>query len=295
MDKMIHVDIKKELKSEKNVFSLDLNISFSQGKFITLYGKSGAGKTSTLRMLAGLMVPDRGKIEVFGETWFDHSRKINQKPQKRRSGYVFQDFALFPNMTVNQNLKFAAGKHADIHHIASLIDLMEIADIRDRYPTTLSGGQKQRVALARTLAVKPKVLLLDEPLSSLDVDMRSKLQDYILKVHHEYKLSTLMVSHDMGEVAKLSDLVYVIEKGKIIRFGKPIEVFKQDRISGKFQFIGEILDLKKEDIVYVVTISIGNNIVRIVAENAEAELLNVGDKVMVASKAFNPLIRKIES
>ena len=135
--------------------------------------------------------------------------------------------------------------------------------------------------------------MLDEPLSALDIQMRSLLQDYILKVHKEFSLTTILVSHDIGEVIKMSDKIFIIDEGKITRQGTPIEVFSNKKVSGKFQFVGEILSIDKEDVVYIVTILIGVNIVKIVAVESEIHSMRVGDKVMVASKAFNPLLQKI--
>ena len=292
---MIHINLEKRLTAANGEMLLNVNFHIKKNSFITLYGDSGAGKTSILRMLSGLLNPDNGSITVNNKAWFNASKKINLKPQKRSVGFLFQDYALFPNMTVNENLQFALEKNQDQQVVTHLIDLIELTDLQHRKPDQLSGGQKQRVALARALVKKPEILLLDEPLSALDVTMRTKLQDYLLKVHKEFNLTTILVSHDVGEVVKMSDQIFMLENGKIIKQGNPLEVFINKQVSGKFQFTGEILHIEKEDVIYVVTILIGATIVKIVADASEIIDFKIGDKVNVASKAFNPLLQKIHS
>ncbi|WP_074405612.1 MULTISPECIES: ATP-binding cassette domain-containing protein [Aquimarina] len=290
---MIHIALQKELTAANGAMQLDVSISIEQGQLVTLYGDSGAGKTSILRMIAGLLQANEGRIIVNQNIWLDTKNGICLKPQQRKIGFVFQDYALFPNMTVKENLLFAVEKRQNKEIVNELIDIIELGDLQDRKPLNLSGGQKQRVALARALVRKPEILMLDEPLSALDIKMRTKLQDYILKVHKQFNLTTILISHEIGEVIKMSDTVFSIKNGKIIRQGKPIEVFTTKQISGKFQFSGEIIQIEKEDIIYIVTILIGSNFVKIVAEEDDIKTITVGDKVIVASKAFNPLLQKI--
>ena len=275
------------------LLALDVDFEIETGMLITLYGKSGAGKTSILRILAGLLAPDRGRIVVNGHTWLDTERRINLRPQKRKAGFVFQDYALFPNMTVRENLAFALPENGDRSTVQELIGIMELGELQHRRPDTLSGGQKQRVALARALVQRPDILMLDEPLSALDYEMRGKLQSHILQVHREYGLTTILVSHDTSEVFRMSDLVIVVEEGKIIRKGSPSEIFAQREVSGKFQFTGEVVMMEKQDFIYILSILIGKELVRVIATESEAEGLVTGDRVLVASKAFNPVIKKI--
>lgn len=291
---MIVLDIQKSLKTVNGTMGLDIQLEIEEGEFVTLYGESGVGKTSTLRMLSGLLKPDQGKIIINGETWFDSEKKINLDPQKREIGYVFQDYALFPNMTVAQNLEFAAEKNSNSKIVYELIDVMELETLKDRKPETLSGGQKQRIALARALVQQPKLLLLDEPLAALDIKIRMKLQDYIHKMHHHYGLTTILISHDIGEIIKLSDRVFVLEDGKNTRQGTPKEVFIQQKVSGKFSFTGEVLHIEKQDVIYIVTVLIQTNVVQVIAQENEIKNLTSGDKVFVASKAFNPMIYKMD-
>jgi len=291
---MIKIDIHKNLSAHDGNMNLHINCEIEKGELVTLYGESGAGKTSTLRILAGLLKPDKGEITIDNNTWVDTKNKIFLSPQKRNIGYVFQDYALFPNMTVLQNLEFASDSLQDKKVITDLIEMMELGELKNRKPQTLSGGQQQRVALARALVRKPDILLLDEPLAALDYKIRLKLQDYIAKIHHEYGLTTLLVSHDIGEIMKLSDRVIVLEQGKITRQGNPGEIFSNQNISGKFKFIGEVLKIEPQDVVIVVSVLIQNNVVKVIAEKSEVQSLRIGDKVVVASKAFNPILYKIE-
>ncbi|MEJ2616114.1 MAG: ATP-binding cassette domain-containing protein, partial [Ignavibacteriaceae bacterium] len=161
------------------------------------------------------------------------------------------------------------------------------------YPSTLSGGQKQRASLARAIVRKPEILLLDEPLSALDNEMRLKLQDYILKVHRLFNLTTILVSHDISEIFKMSDRVVRLNRGKITNEGIAAEVFKEKYISGKFRFTGDVLKIESDDVVYIVSVLVGNNIIKVIATQEEIENLKTGDKVMIVSKAFNPLIIKL--
>ena len=221
---MIEFRIEKKLLGPEGKMGLDVNTMIQEGEFVTLYGPSGAGKTSLFRILAGLLLPESGCIRVGDKVWFDSELKINLKPQERNIGMVFQDYSLFPNMSVRQNLEFALEKGQSRTIIEELLELIELNNLTTQRPAQLSGGQKQRVALARALVRRPKILLLDEPLSALDPEMQSKLQDYILKVHQEYGLTTLMISHDLIEVIKMSERVLLLKQGKVVNDGKPSEV-----------------------------------------------------------------------
>ncbi|MGI9543034.1 MAG: sulfate/molybdate ABC transporter ATP-binding protein [Cyclobacteriaceae bacterium] len=291
---MISLSLHKKLRSAAGEMLLEVELKLEEKKMVTIYGASGAGKTSLLRILAGLLKPDKGQIVVDGTTWLDTDKSICVTPQKRNVGLVFQDYALFPHMTVNDNLSFALDKGGDKKIIKELMEIMELGGLKDHKPDMLSGGQKQRTALARALVQKPKLLLLDEPLAALDHNMRVKLQGYILKVHREYKLTTILVSHDIAEILKMSDQILMMEHGKIINQGSPEKVFTHSEMSGKFQFTGEVMAMDKQDFIFIVTILIGKDLVKVIVEEDEARRLMIGDKVLVAAKAFNPVIRKIE-
>lgn len=290
---MIKVDIAKKLHGASGEIDFRLSHEFESGEFWTIFGESGIGKTTLLRMIAGLESPDSGIIEADNEIWFDSSKKINLPPQKRRVGFVFQNYALFENMSVLENLTFAQHQKDDTKAM-QILEKMGIAELCKRKPSTLSGGQRQRIALARAIAQEPKVLLLDEPLSALDAIMRAKLQDELKKTHEDFRLTTLMVSHDKAEVFKLSDYALWLKEGKIYKAGTPKEIFLPTNSSSKFSFTGEILHLEKRDIIMVATVGIGQNIVEVVLDETEAKEFAVGYEVSLSSKAFNPIIKKIQ-
>jgi molybdate transport system ATP-binding protein len=228
---MIELFFAKRLFDAGGGMNLRVDLTIEKGQLVTLYGASGAGKTSILRMLAGLMTPDKGRLLVNGVTWFNSEKKIHTKPQHRNIGIVFQDYALFPNMTVRENITYALDKNQPKSVVDELLQFMELTNLHRQRPQLLSGGQKQRVALARALARKPEILLLDEPLSALDTELRLKMQDYILNTHKAFGLTTILVSHDILEVVRLSDKVYVIENGIIAKQGLPREVLSIEKLA----------------------------------------------------------------
>ncbi|RXJ84772.1 ABC transporter ATP-binding protein [Arcobacter cloacae] len=290
---MIEIDIIKPLYTADGIIDLKVNKQINKGDFLTLFGKSGSGKTTLLRILAGLETPKSGKIVVDKEIWFDSSKKINLPPQKRNVGFVFQDYALFPNMSVRKNLEFALKKKNEIKKVDEILKIMEIENLSNMKPELLSGGQKQRVALARTLMTNPKMLLLDEPLSALDTTMRLKLQDELSLIHQKFNITSILVSHDISEVFKLSNRVFKINLGEIQQDGTPNEVFSNQNISGKFKIIGEVLSIKKSDILYIVEVLTNNEIVKVTTVEDEIKDLKIGDKLLLSSKAFNPILMKI--
>jgi molybdate transport system ATP-binding protein len=209
---------------------LDVNITIKSGEVLALYGPSGAGKTSVLRAIAGLLKPTQGSVIVEGQKWFDNTDGTNLEVQERSIGMVFQDYALFPNMTVAENIAYALKKGQAKTIVEELIELVELQQLAAKRPQVLSGGQRQRVALARALVRQPKLLLLDEPLNALDTELRIRMQDLILALHQKYKLTTIMVSHDMLEVFKMADRVVMLQDGKILKEGKVAEVMSLERL-----------------------------------------------------------------
>jgi len=209
---LIELDIKKRLLGSEGPFELRAQVTIDKNEIVVLSGASGAGKTTLLRLLAGLDQPDEGFIRVDGATWFDRDTRIQLSPQKRRTGFVFQNYALFPTMTVRGNLKYAASDRND-PGIDNLLKMVGLEELQNRYPERLSGGQQQRVALARALVRRPKLLLLDEPLSALDPAMRQKLQNEILLLHKELDLTIVLASHDANEIRRLATKVLQIDRG----------------------------------------------------------------------------------
>lgn len=290
---MIQINITKPLHTAEGTINLTVNKEIQNGDFLTLFGKSGSGKTTLLRIIAGLETPQSGEIIVDGEIWFDSSKNINLTPQKRNVGFVFQDYALFPNMTIQQNLEFALDNKKELKRVKEILNIMEIENLANMKPENLSGGQKQRVAVARTLMTNPKILLLDEPLSALDNSMRIKLQDELLAIHQRFNMTSILVSHDITEVFKLSTRVFKISSGEITEDGTPSSVFANQNISGKFKLIGEVLSIKKSDILYIIEVLAHNEIIKVTAVEDEIKSLNIGDKLLLSSKAFNPIITRI--
>ena len=290
---MIRFHAQKKLLTSDGPIDLNIDLEIAARECLTLFGKSGAGKTTALRILAGLTRPEQGYIEVDGKVWLDSTRNICLPPQQRPVGFVFQDYALFPNMTVRENLRYALAAGEDSVIVEELLEAVDLHALAQRRPASLSGGQRQRVALARALVRRPKLLLLDEPLSALDMEMRGKLQDEILKLQQRFPVTTLLVSHNLAEIFRLSQRVALIERGRITALGLPAEVFITKQLSGKFKFEGEILAIQPEDVVYIVTVSIGQNVVRVIATDSEVDQLRVGDRVIVSSKAFNPILMPV--
>jgi molybdate transport system ATP-binding protein len=287
---MIDIDVRKKLIGAGGKFTLHARLRMQRGELAALFGESGAGKTTLLRILAGLTAPDEGVVRVGEETWLDTRRRINLPPQKRRIGFVFQDQALFPHLSVRGNLAYALPRHADRGFIDELLELTGLAALQERRPDTLSGGQRQRVALARALARRPAVLILDEPLSALDANTRRQLQDEILRLHKTLELSTLMVTHDIPEVFKLADRVFMLEAGSVARDGTPTAVFADRRCHGKIRLPAEVLGMENDGVLYTLTVLVGNQILNVVAGTEEVRNLRIGDQIMLLPKTFSPMM-----
>jgi len=242
---------------------LEVDLRIAEGELIALYGESGVGKTTVLRVLAGLDKVEEGYIQVGEQLWLDSSKGINIKPQKRGIGFVFQEPNLFPHLSARQNVAFAAS-HKKVMEMLELVNMLKLQDAK---PGKLSGGQRQRIALARAVASEPKILLLDEPFSSLDTRMRGKLQEEILLIHQQFGITTILVSHDMAEVFRLAQRVYVMQDGKINQVGKPAEVFGS---SSGFSLIGTVLEVNGTQ----AKVLCGNEIVMV-----KAAQVKVGERV----------------
>lgn len=288
---MISIALAKTLDSAGGKLQLDVRAHIEGGSLVTLFGPSGAGKTTVLRMLAGLTTPDSGSIVVNGKTWFDSAARINLPPQQRSIGFMFQDYALFPNMSVRQNIAYAVDAR-DSMWIDELLELAGLGDLQHRKPMTLSGGQKQRVALARAISRKPALLLLDEPLSALDASLRQQLQDDLARLHHRFGMTTLLVSHDIGEVFRLSRRVLRMAEGRIVQSGTPAEVFLQKGPAGKLNLHAQVLAVRREEVVHIVTLLIGQEIIEVIASDDDVRGLQEGDTVSVSTKAFSPALSK---
>ncbi len=217
----LYVDIEKKYKD----FSLKVKFE-TQGGILGILGASGCGKSMTLKCIAGIVNPERGKIVLNGRTLFDSEKKINLKPQKRRVGYLFQDYALFPNKTVEGNITCAV-KGDKKAALKKWISLFQLEGLEKKYPHQLSGGQKQRTALARMLASEPELLLLDEPFSALDSHLKEMLQMEMLELLKKINRDMLLVSHSRDEVYRLCPDLLVLDQGRKVCMGQTREIFKE--------------------------------------------------------------------
>ncbi|MDN3687652.1 sulfate/molybdate ABC transporter ATP-binding protein [Cyclobacterium jeungdonense] len=223
---MIDLVLEKSLFGPEGKMKLQVSCQIENGELIGIYGPSGAGKSSILRLISGLMKPERGLLKVDGEVWYSQTEAVNLKPTKRNIGMVFQEHSLFPNMSISENLEFALSKGQNPVIVQELLERVGLKKLASKKPSVLSGGQKQRVALARAMIRKPKILLLDEPFSALDMKMRAKLQEYLVQFHNEYGLTTLLVSHDASEISRMAQRVLVMENGKFSFDGEPRHFFQ---------------------------------------------------------------------
>jgi molybdate transport system ATP-binding protein len=269
----------------------DAHFELPQGQTLAIHGPSGAGKTTLLRLLAGLTPADTGRIRVGNETWLDTQRRIDLPTRHRSIGFVFQDFALFPNLTVRGQLEYAlpsgtkkAAKAANTI-IDELLELMELQELQHHRPALLSGGQQQRIAIARAVARNPRLLLLDEPLSALDDEMRHKLLDYLLKIQRQYHLTTLLVSHHVTDIFRLSTSVIHLEKGRVERKGPPSEVFAD---KPHVTLTGTIIDLTPTGDNFLVRIECAGAILRLNVSASKAATLGPGRPITITSALLDP-------
>ncbi|MEN6485688.1 MAG: ATP-binding cassette domain-containing protein [Syntrophobacteraceae bacterium] len=218
---VIQVDIEKDLNSRERSFSL--KTAFSSGEMsVVLFGPSGSGKTLTLQSIAGLVTPDRGRISLNGRTLFDREKGVNVPPRHRGIGYVFQDYALFPHLTVMENVGFSLRKtwrwspaRAERLRVEEFLDVFEIGHLAGSLPRDLSGGQKQRVALARALIRKPDLLLLDEPFSALDTLLRERLRKEVREILERFRTPIVMITHDPEDIRAFADTLVTYEGGRV--------------------------------------------------------------------------------
>ena len=273
---MIRISIRKNLHLAGGKGELNIDAELSDHSFTALYGPSGAGKTTLLRIIAGLLQPEQGVIEVNGQTWLNTAKKINLPAQKRNIGFVFQDYALFPNMTVQENLLYALPPKADRGKVQSLLTTTGLQNLAHQKPELLSGGQKQRVAFARALVRQPQILLLDEPLSALDNATRIQLQNELQGIHQQYQLTTLLVSHHVPEIFKLAERVIQIDAGQLIKTGTPNEVFGINTHHDSITLIGEVVTLLPGNIEVLTVYGLIP-----IKPSAQTVGLAIGDKVTI--------------
>ena len=230
----------------------DFNLTLHEGELVSLLGPSGCGKTTTLRMIAGFMAPTAGTIEIDGEVISSATSSL--PPEKRQMSMIFQSYAIWPNMTVAENVGFGLkvrklAPDEIRRRVGEILEVVQLGALRDRYPAELSGGQQQRVALARSIVVKPAVLLLDEPLSNLDANLREEMRFEIRRLHDEFRITMVYVTHDQAEAMVTSDRIAVMNKGRVEQVDAPYELYSRPRTRFVAGFIGRtnFLEGKKTD------------------------------------------------
>ncbi|QJQ95879.1 MULTISPECIES: ABC transporter ATP-binding protein [Halomonadaceae] len=216
----------------------DITLDVAKGEFVSLLGPSGCGKTTTLQMIAGFVEPTRGRILMNGEDLTD------RKPNQRGIGIVFQSYALFPHMTVAENVRFGlemrrVPAEESLRLVGEALELVRLEHLENRYPRELSGGQRQRVALARALVIKPPLLLLDEPLSNLDAKLRESMQIELRAIQQQVGTTTLMVTHDQSEALSLSDRVVVMNQGRVVQVDDPFAAYERPNNAFVSSFVGK--------------------------------------------------------
>lgn len=226
------------------------NLNIETGEFLTLVGPSGCGKTTLLRSIAGLEVPDKGKIELMGTTVFSSESGLEVKTEDRGVGMVFQDFALWPHMTVFENVAFGLRARKDTDRLAERVEWalsrVQLAGYDDRYPKQLSGGQQQRVSFARAIVTEPKIILLDEPLSALDAVLREGLRLMLRSLTNELGLTAVYVTHDQHEAMSISDRIVVMQSGVMLQRGVPETVYNEPNQLFIAEFVGKTNFLPEE-------------------------------------------------
>jgi molybdate transport system ATP-binding protein len=216
------------IKLFKNLPGFSLNVEWqAEEEFVVLFGPSGAGKSITLKLIAGLMEPDEGFVKLNCDILYDSERKINVPPQKRPFGYVFQDSTLFPHMTVKENIAYG-GKHIDKgsleQRVRQMIKDFHLEGLEDKFPSEISGGQKRRVALAMALMREPKALLLDEPLTALDIQIKVEVMELLKEIKEKFLIPIILVTHDILEAFSIAEKMIIYRNGRILQMGTPAEI-----------------------------------------------------------------------
>ncbi len=284
-----------QIKKTWSKFTLDVSFQIPQGKVTALFGPSGVGKSSTLRMISGLEKADEGAVSYGEEVWFDKAQGIHLPPQRRPIGFVFQDFALFPHLTVEKNVAYGIKEKKRLKDIKDFIALVGLSGYERHYPCQLSGGQKQRVALIRALARRPELLLLDEPLSALDWETRRQLQDDLKRIIREFYVTTIFVTHDVTEVYKLADYVIVLDLGRVIKQGTPEEIFLGKKLSTRIQIAGKVVHIETDSIMAAVTVMHEDQYFKTLIDSEDVCQMNlkIGDDVVIGAKSSDVILFKV--
>src|SRR3954468_18516785 len=256
----------------------DFSLALEAGEFVSLLGPSGCGKTTTLRMIAGFISPSAGAIEMDGRVLSSPSLAV--PPERRRMSMIFQSYAIWPNMTVGENVGFGLEvrklARAEVERrVDRILEVVQMGALKGRYPSELSGGQQQRVALARAIVVEPEVLLLDEPLSNLDANLREEMRFEIRRLHDEFKITTVYVTHDQSEAMVTSDRIVVMNKGRMEQVDAPHVLYGKPRSRFVAGFIGRTNFVERDGGTYSLRPqSIGLSAARPAAHGVEAEIVD---------------------
>ena len=279
---MIDVKLKKTLGN----FNLDVEFSSESTGITVLAGPSGSGKTTIINMISGLLTPDEGRIFINGRLLFDSEKKINCPVEQRRCGYIFQEGRLFPHMNVRKNLLY--GRHSDHSRLKETVDLLGIEHLLERMPGNLSGGEKQRVAIGRALLMRPQILLMDEPLASLDRERKEELLTYIDRLPEQFGIPVFYVTHSIHEILRLSDKLIHIKKGRIESSGRPEGEYQSLGISdgnGEYLSVFDCRVKSYDNEFGIISAKFHGGIIRVLAAAAPLE-----NKIRVAIKASNVTI-----
>ena len=233
--------LRAETRTRLGALDLDLTVEVAPGECLAVAGPSGAGKTSLLRVAAGLLRPQYGLVEAGGETWLDTRRGVDLPPERRRCGYLFQEYALFPHMSALQNVAYPLRGSDRRQRAAALLDRFGMSALADAHPRTLSGGERQRVALARALAREPDVLLLDEPLSALDARTRASAARELGALLRDAEVPAVLVTHDFAEAAALGDRVAIVDAGRMLQEGTPSDLAAAPQSAFVADFTGAVV------------------------------------------------------
>ena len=228
----------------KEVVVKNLDLKVETGEFLTILGPSGCGKTTTLRMIAGLEEPDQGMIKLDDKVVFSRNDGVVVPPEARHLGLIFQSYALWPHMTVAKNITLALkeqkiSKSEIADRLKNALEMVQLTGYAERYPSELSGGQQQRVAVARLIALRPKILLMDEPLSNLDAKLRTEMRASLKRLHRDLTATTVYVTHDQIEALTLSDRVIIMNEGRIMQEGSPYDIYHHPANIFVAEFIGD--------------------------------------------------------
>lgn len=287
---MFQVELRKTIGPRQQSRQLALQFALADGEVLALSGPSGVGKTTVLRMLAGLEEPDRGRIQFGDALWWDGQPRHTLATARRRIGFVFQDYALFPHLSVYEQLQFGQRK-PDPARIDYWLELLDLQAHRQHKPGQLSGGQRQRLALARALIGEPHLLLLDEPLSALNADLRQDLQRMLARIFREQKITTVLVSHDAGEIFQLAQRLLLLSETAAPQLGTPTELLLGALTPGRCTLHATVLALQANEVMVTAVLGVGADRITTLITPAEAAALQIGQTVQVQLNGTSATLR----